>query len=102
MVRSEDIRGYEKTEPGRNTLKCAVLLSRLEVFKISLDRLKKASMMQKADQAVFALEKASELFTDLTFLTHEYALRAVQLEDRIKQLEVTASYQQKYLNKVEG
>jgi len=63
------------------------MLASVEQFVVKVDQVKTASLMTKAPAAEAALVIAAELLRGLALITHKYAGRAEQLEDRIKQLE---------------
>lgn len=63
------------------------MLASVDAFCTTVDQVKAASFMQKAPAAEAALVIAAELLRGLALVTHQYAGRAAQLEERIKQLE---------------
>ena len=65
----------------------AGMLASVEAFCVKVDAVRSASLMAKAPAAESALAIAAELLRSMALITHEYAGRAAQLENRIIQLE---------------
>ena len=76
-----------KTTGQQDAERLAGLLASVEAFSIKADAVRSAGMMQKAAAAEAALIQAAELLRKMALITHQYAGRAAQLENRIIELE---------------